>query len=545
MQTSTFTRFRRWRHLQQSLLGSSLQGELCIVLRSSHIEQPIKCFISALPDELLTQILDFVSPPKRGYNDGEYQKSLRYLRVCRRWRRVYESILYRFPDLGSLDSSTFRLPSILLRTLEQRPDLGICVSKFEFKFSGFYRRTSVYPTLAELLHSCHSSVRHVKVHAHWEDAAFWNVIHCLQVCGRLHTLHISSISTHPRVACGLKTILEQCDIPSLRTLTIDRYGICPAENPSASTRACYHRILDLLVDGLSNLLRGRRGKGAMTTLRVRVPSIPVHITDQLVQWPARLVSFSLTILGRTVFFRQYTAVWAQQMLDYHRESLENVELGMLSRSDRSPLLMPDFSQFPKLRTLQLFSYNLLAEEPLVAAAKLIGGTSTLKHLQICFEREDEPWGATEGFGPTQLQWFQAFLTAPITMTESISPDDRLFHSLDTIHIRFEPDVDITSDLQDDSQPLPAKNDVPPWPWRHVDQAASAASKLGVKMKYAAKFTRREWFRMWKREWRRERRWRAKERTAVTMYSCRSGQIGTPSPSSSQRDIGMYFETEGS
>ena len=131
---------------------------------------------------------------------------------------------------------------------------------------------------------------------------------------------------------------------------------------------------DTPLDGLSKLLKDHRGTGTITTLRISDPctSIPGRINDQLVQWPARLVSFGLTRLSRPGRISQYTAARAQQMLDYHRESLENVELGWL-RPYRSPLLMPDFSQYPKLRTLQLSSSNLLVEEPAGRCCKVDRG----------------------------------------------------------------------------------------------------------------------------------------------------------------------------
>ena len=542
MQTREPTKARPSWRLQQLHLGFSPQRTLCVLPRpppSDAPEKPAKCFISALPDELLAQVLDFVSPPACSYRRGEYEKSLRYLFVCRRWRRIYETFVYQFPDLGPCGWRKSCYAFRLLRTLRLRSDLRERVIKFNIETSASYEKNTNYAAIVELIQSCQLSLQEIHLHASWEESALWKIIHCFKDCPRLHTLRLSTSSD----ACGLETVLNHCDIPSLRTLSLSRYGGCAGKSPGAPWPSTWHSTSESSFWRLSSLLTDRCGAGTITTLELRDPSVYAYITELFIQWPARLVNFNLTMLTHSEHSQQYTVHAAQKMLGYHKESLENVELGILMRDVDSTHFMPDFSQFPRLRTLRLSSYNLLKEKPVVAAAKLTGGVSTLKHLGISFGTEDQHPESTSDFGPEQVQWFKDFV-APMTMGGTAS-DGKPYQKLDTIYVQFEPEHYIPR-FDSYTPPPMDKTDLPAWPWEHVDQTARALTRLGVKMTYTLVFTKREWFRSVKREWRRERRQLAKDRAAINLKTRATRtvldrEIGTSPPPKPPRGIELYFK----
>ena len=359
----------------------------------------------------------------------------------------------------------------------------------------------------------------------------WKLIHCFKHCNKLQTLNFAAnIAT-----CGLETVLKHCDMVSLRTLSLSTYGGCHGDDPGGEWPFGSQSNLESSLKRLSSLFTDHCGRGLMTTLRLSHPAVDASITKSVVQWPARLVRFDLTMVKYTEYAHQYTAFAVQKMLDHHKESLECVRLGILSQDQGSTYFIPDLSQFLRLRTLQLSSYNLLQENPLVAAEKLGGNACMLKYLDVSFSMEIPDPDTFYDFQLDDVQWFRDFVTR--MKSQDVTPNRSPSQRLDSIHINCNP----VQHLPTFEICIPALKDrirVHPWPWEHVDQAAKAVGKLGIKMTYTATFTKREWVRGVRRAWRKERCCYAIGRATIApQWGPVFGTVPDPQP----RGIERYFK----
>lgn len=521
-----------WWRLKQSYLGSSSQGTLCILPCPWDISPSRtlgKCFISTLPDELLAEVLEFLAPPSYFLHNSQYEQLLPILFVCRRWRRLYEPLLYRRIDLGYNGWEKLRRTYRLLETLKQRPELRACVRETDIQLFKINDTTS--GAIADILRYCESSLRKLSLHTRWESSAIWPILCTIRNFPRLEALRFSGYEGGP----ALQMILTHFDGTVLKTLALSRYGLSFGDGPGAPWNSANATGPPFISASAENLLAAHRIRGKVTTLKLNDPSAPLHITELLVHWPACLVSLTLTNLTQSKFWGQYSVRAVQRCLDYHCHSLEHVTLGILA-SDANH--MPEFSHFPKLQTLQISSYNILFERTHVAAAKLSGAPSMLRHLSVSFCTEDQHQESFKEFGAERLRWMEDF--AGRMTTKGTTSDGKTFNRLQTIHVEFNPDDYLPSWSGEEA----LTGDMPSWPWQHVDQAAQALSKLGTRMTYSTpSMSKREWFRMLKRARRKARRRRARA-AAATSVKAPSGVVIVPDAEvaapEAPRGIKRYF-----
>jgi F-box-like len=512
-----------WR-LQQSFLGSSSQGTLDIL---PPCKTPGKCFISALPDELLAKLLEVLAPSSCFSFWSQYGPLLPILFVCRRWRRLCEPLLYRRIVLGYNGWEKLRRTYRLLETLKQRPELAACVQETQIELHRINDTTS--GAIADILRYCQSSLSKLSLHTTWESSAIWPILRAIRNCAHLEVLRLSGGPT-------LQIILTYLDQPVLKTLDLSRYGWSDDDGAAAPWSSASLTSLPLTWTSAETLLAAHHTKGTVTMLKLQDPRVPAHVTELLVRWPARLVSIALTALTHSKYFKHYSIQAVQRCLDYHCQSLEHVTLGILM-SDTNHA--PDFSHFPKLQTLQLSSYNLLREKPHVAAKKLIGAPSMLRHLSISFSTEDQHQEPSTDFGAETLHWMEDF-AGRMTM-EGTTSDAKTFNKLETMYVNFDPD-DYICERPDPDTP---DCDLPSWPWEYVDQAAQALSQLGVKMKYSSPgASKQNWFQNVKHA--RQEAWEERARAAAeASRKTAPFFVGAPDPKEAAvheppRGIERYF-----
>ena len=269
---------RRW-NLRQSLLTVSSEGKLCFsFLRQALVESdicPAECFICKLPDELLAHILGFLAPPPRAYNEDEYKQRVGCSTVCKRWRRIFEPLMYHCPDFGLKWEELPRRNRMLLRTLRERPDLPNFVRRLTIVPRALSRDNDIY---VEILERCKQSLREIILYTLREDEYFWIIVRSLKDCAHLLSLSISGRCG----GCVLDIVLDNLNIPTLRNLSLSRYGSsfrAPWENSNGIS-------LGATTSHLESQLADRSGHSAITALKLHDPSVGWYQSYLFAQWPS-------------------------------------------------------------------------------------------------------------------------------------------------------------------------------------------------------------------------------------------------------------------
>ena len=373
----------------------------------------------------------------------------------------------------------------LLETLRWRPDLRGYVRRLDIILPEEYSEKFDSTTVAEILQQCRPFVHEMSMYGSFEDSGLCEIVHTLNGC-EIPNLCMT------RGNRGLQIFLDYFNIPSLRTLRLDRYGSAHNINPGApwksrsGTSNSSNSSTSLLAEQFARYI----GKSSVTSLDLHSPCAKISTTALLLRWPARLVNFRLTGLLHSGFAQWYTPLAVRRILLHHQESLENIYLDMLVCPDFNNWQVMDFSGFSQLSVLRMSSYNLFGEKPLVAARKLTGGTS-LKDLHISFDTEDQHSESAEDFGPERMHWLEDFVTAMTAEGEMMS-NDRPLHKLENIHIQFDPDDEPDFYDYESMSAQPGTN--PAWPWEHVEQTAKALDHFGVKVSHSPRISRRDWNR---------------------------------------------------
>ncbi|KAK3170312.1 hypothetical protein OEA41_009699 [Lepraria neglecta] len=446
--------------LAQTYLGASPQQALCILPypRRQRFVPTGECFMSWLPDELFTQIFEYLAPPDHFYHESKYGECLDYPCVNNRWLRLYQPILYRKIDLGySGWKSAYRLKR-LARTLGQCPHLADHVRAIRIFLPT--PKDAYIPIIAEIV-ACCRLLREFSENTEY-SALIWPIFHAASGLPRLEKLWLAGQTSGP----ALQMLLTHFDLPTLKEVCLHRFGVGIDDGPGAPWYPTANTPHDDLIQILANTRHHN-----VTTMDLSDPSAPPHITEIFMQWPAHLTNFSMDFLANSACGREYTFEAVQRLLDLHSQSLRNVRLGIIP-CWHTQNGIPDFSAFPRLQSLQLSKYNLLSEPPYLASPKL--RAPSLRHLRIYFNTEDQHSESAREFATEQVRWLNDFVSHKASETKV----------LETIFIGFSPETHRWS-INPDHDTI--------WPWDYLEQAAEALAHQNITLRYSTPgCTREEW-----------------------------------------------------
>lgn len=258
---------------------------------------------------------------------------------------------------------------------------------------------------------------------------------------------IASILPHMRVLQHLTLESRGCgnvfphvwrcvDVPSLQVLSDD----------GASHRK----------QGWKPIPRSGIRKASFTTLYVSTYHDAAAISD-LIQWPGKLQHFHFEHFRVSTHYLdlRMLGVW----LSSHKDSLQTIDIGFLSRAGRGPLL--DVSGFPSLTSLKLSRHSFsdrLESLPESDPQQLLA--PNLETFTWDFDSDDGdpvPWN---GFGELEERWLEGF----VKTAGSKSP------LLKTIRIIFRPD-------EEDSKASDG------YPWDRLDRVRERCRPLGIRLEY--------------------------------------------------------------
>ncbi|CAD6582961.1 MAG: hypothetical protein ASARMPREDX12_001132 [Alectoria sarmentosa] len=458
------------RRLRQNYLGPSPQRTLCLMSRPPKPPPDSlgNCYISMLPDELLSEIFAYLPPETDLYREPTYEECPPIPVICKHWENIYDATLYRkisfVEQFGVQKSRT----SKAVENLQQQADLRNHVR--DISVQQWHPSEATCRAIADTIKSC-QAVRTVSLHLGWSTTA-WPIIHAVAMLPRLEVLRLSGYDSGP----SLQMILGHFNQPTLKAVQLSRYGLGSGDTP----RAPWFPVepsSQFETDKLSALARSHTS--AMTSLELDDPSASPHSTRTLLKWPSRLVRLSLSQLINSSHGREYTLDALEPILNIHRESLQYIMVRIIPEkpNEDAPWTrsgIPNFSKFRCLHELHLSAYNLLAEKPSEAAVKL--AAPLLRHLAMSFHTEDQHSESWTDFAADQALWMADFASQKATKETNTK--------LESVYVDFNPECDVWSVYEGQDMT---------WPWEHLQQAEQELSRCNITMKYSKPgCTKDEW-----------------------------------------------------
>lgn len=229
----------------------------------------------------------------------------------------------------------------------------------------------------------------------------------------------------------------------------------------------------------------------VTRTTFSTPDVRPQSMEVILEWPACLTSFSLTYLGQSCFWKNYTPTSIQRILNVHQNTLRNIELGGFCL-DEQPYIshIPDFSAFPSLHTLSLMAIYLSPRRPSDAAARV--ATPALRLLKISFATEDQHELSPSCFDEGKAMWIADFAKH---IAASKAHAQRLPEKLEISLVRF----GMASSVLLFGYERPEGQDLEtwrPWPWKFVEVAEKMVAKFqGISLRYdKGSWTPESWLR---------------------------------------------------
>jgi hypothetical protein len=482
--------------LRQSYLGSSTEGELCLKVlppprpyRTEPLKPLGECFISVLPDEILSQILSYILPKER-WDLSKKEERYPLTLVSKDWRRIYEPILFRKIRICSYPREHMLLRiRKLLAVLESRPYLRNYPRIIDLELSN--PNATTCRNVANLLKRC-MAVRTVSFHTDF-TADTWVLLCAIKSLPLLEELSLSGHSSGP----SIHLVLENYVLPSLKRLRLSRHGV---RKNSADIEAPWPgEPIPINQYDLEKLLPPNRyHTGNVTSLEFSDPSTPPYVTEHILRWPACLVDLSIVWLTHSTASSQYTTEAIQRLLNIHRQSLKCIRVGMIPGGQTG---MPDFSNFPCLEQLSMSAYNIMSLETPVNALKKLAAPN-LQYLAMNFSPEDQHCESRGDFSLDQVRWMQNFA--------SLRTADYEGSRLEKVAIEFNPSVDPHSyqyrKRHDSARLTGIRNFVNPptfeyvepdltWPWEDLEEARQSVAQHGLTLEYSPLWTKEEWDRI--------------------------------------------------
>ncbi|RHZ58006.1 uncharacterized protein CDV56_106568 [Aspergillus thermomutatus] len=338
----------------------------------------------ALPNELLLLIFSLLEAEQSPHEIKLAQWSP-LTRVCRRWRDVAETLLYRTlllkdrnPRIVKWWAADKQRLAKLLSTLQKRPHLrhytqSLHVTADDDAFS------------EDILHIMDllPCVRQLTIQLDLVKDSYFPLLHSIGKM-KLETLEFVGYGAAPSLNL-LFIVLSQ--MPTLRRLSTYRWGWC--RDGSIYTSFVHDDSASMTSEELSQLLPlNKQGTSALTSLDLQDPKTSIEVTECFLRWPTRLEEISLISLCYGPYERQYDARGVQRLLSIHKDWLQKITLGPIPPQGED---IPDFSDFPCLYDLHVTLYKSSSNgrETPYATYKKIAAPS-LRHLEIDLGNERQP-----------------------------------------------------------------------------------------------------------------------------------------------------------
>ncbi|KAH8422681.1 F-box protein [Aspergillus melleus] len=434
----------------QTQPSSSAQNPLCFARPPSDVLS-LRGTISALPNELLAYIFWNLEDYRLPY---ERQPPLQWLvlaRVCRRWRDIIDTFLYRNLILRGRDESRH---SLLLKAFRDRQHLREYPRTLNLTLEGNVVSRDIAQIMALL-----TSVREISFQADFDEP------HrpLLQIITSMapEKLFLRGLAFGPSVNM-LFDVFQY--MPSLHELHLTRWGWSREKRLHTG----YTQNDNVLVgsDDLRQALSmERRRTAAFTVLNLQEPNTSARVTECLLHWPARLEELSMKFLCHSHYAVDYQTHSLQTLLSIHQQTLKKITIGVIPQHQGG---IPDFSGFPCLEELCVSAYSILhdpEETPWTAYRKL--STPSLRRLEIDFSTEDQHCESWTDYFEDQLDWTEDFLEIVAPGLHTSPPETRLRN----VHINFNPK-------------MPWRPMELIWPWHWLIEATKVATPLGISLTYS-------------------------------------------------------------
>ena len=461
------------RRLRQCYLGPYPQQTLCLIPRPPGPPPDAlgKCYIDILPVELLVEIMTYLAPEIDLYEPPTYEQCPPVALVCKHWERSYDAVLYR--NIVSCDQSVWhqRRNAKVIETLRQQADLRNHVRKIAVQ--RWHPSEATCHQIGHTIKSC-PATRTVLMSLAWSTKV-WPIIHAVGKLPHLEVLRLSAYADGP----SLKMILGHFNQPTLRELGLCRYGLGKGDAPMAPWVPIEPPSQDQ-IDKLSVIACS--SSSGITSLKLDDPSCSPHCTSILLTRFSKLVRLSLSHFTLSRYGFEYKHDALELVLSVHRETLQYIRVGFIlntSNEDGTSTVsgIPDFSKFQCLRELHLSAYNILAEKPCQAAAKL--ATPVLRHLTMSFSTEEEYSESWREFAEDEVLWMADFA--------SQKPIGESNTWLQRVFVDFIPNCYIW---------VLDENETTTWPWDYLQQAEKELLRYNITMGCSKpSCTRDEWDQM--------------------------------------------------
>ena len=344
--------------------------------------------------------------------------------VCKRWQQVYDEIFFRDILLGTSDGSgglkAARRIQSLLTVLENR---RLLQAYPRFVYIDLDKMGEIAcRNVVKIVNLC-KGIRILNINTGLKKVSTSrSTLPLLEATKplKLDTLHITCPSLHL-----LKDLL---DLSSIKELSFDRYGPgIPKSAPFASwieddegdpSRFLTYKTPPITEVEVEELFpRSKDHTWSATSLCLSDPICYPIITEHIVRMPARLQKLSLTELDCCIVSREYNLVAVQAVIDIHRDTLQSITLSRIPHENKS---MPDFTQFPELRSLTMSAFDIMQiEKPASALQKLSGTPLENLCLDIAPVDQNEPISIDQ-----QIAWV-AWLTEFASVKQSKYPESKL------------------------------------------------------------------------------------------------------------------------
>ena len=434
-------------------------------------------FILRLPDELLLYALHFLVPETPFRLRTDYGPYLSVLSTCRRFRRLYEPILYRALSLGSQGWEMPLRPKKLVRTLGQRPDLREYVWEIDVMLDHYAKPLEdTVSVIAEIIENCSSNLLVVCLQGRW-CSELLPVVQAIARCSHLERLILGAKMTGP----SIEMVIEIFKLPKIQKLDLQRCSFIPDDATLEWGDIDKQEERD--VARLGRHLRPK--SGAISTLNIREPLAWPNAIEALVIWPKNLASFTLesqsssgTASNGSWYIPSYTCNAVQKIIKCQNESLRYVNLGVQERSG-----IPDFRQFPFLEELHLSAFDLMpsATNTMDFVVRNLDAPN-LGKLVICYA----PY----------LDWSTATDTLQEEKVICLETLAIRVPQLKTIFLKLNPTFERHVVIQGREW----------WPWKYIEVAVRRLEECGVDLAYKKPaIPMSEWEKMTKHERKRRKR----------------------------------------
>lgn len=345
---------------------------------------------ATLPDELLLLIFSFLEAEQSPHEIKLAQWGP-LTRVCRRWRDIAETLLYRTlllkdrnPRIVKWWAADKQRLSNLLSTLEKRPHLRYYTQSLHVTVDDdAYSKDILH--IMDLL----PCVRQLTIQLNLVKESYRPL---LQGVGRMKLEGLEFVGYGAAPSLNLLFIILS-QMPTLRRLSTYRWGWC--RDGSIYTSFAHDDSASMTAGELSQLLPlNKQGTSALTSLDLQDPKTSIEVTECFLQWPTRLKEISLLSLCYGPYASQYDARSIQRLLSIHKDSLQKITLGPIPPQGED---IPDFSDFPCLTDLHITLYKSPSNgrETPYATYKKVAAPS-LRHLEIDLgseHRSNDQWVA--------------------------------------------------------------------------------------------------------------------------------------------------------